>query len=139
METFTGEQVAEAIGTDLAARLGVDEGEFTADEVAAITDVLGESAALAESVAEGDADLATLFTPSFVDAYTDFPDYESFLDASPWTAGDVAGAFSGATGTGENPAATDSTFLDRTTEFSTPGAMVQAAIIDRTRREIETA
>jgi hypothetical protein len=136
METFTGTEVAEVVGADLAAQLGVDEGEYTADEVARITDVLGESAELAESVADGEADLATLFTPEFMAAHTEFDDFEAFLESSPWTESEITAAFAGETPEGENPAAANSTFLSRTTEFETPGAMVQTAIIDRTRRKI---
>lgn len=138
METFTGAEVAEVVGADLAAQLGVDEGEYTADEVARITDVLGESAQLAEAVAEGEADLATLFTSAFMATHTEFGDFESFLEASPWTGSEIAAAFAGESPDGENPAAANSTFLARTTDFETPGAMVQTAIIDRTRREIES-
>ena len=116
METFTGAEVAEVVGANLAAQLGVDEGEYTADEVAHITDVLGESAALAEAVAEGEADLATLFTPGFRAAHTEFDQFETFLESSPWTESEIAAAFAG----------------------ETPGAMVQTAIIDRTRRKIQT-
>jgi hypothetical protein len=139
METFTGAEVAEVVGADLAAQLGVDEGEYTADEVARITDVLGESAELAESVADGEADLATLFTADFMTAHSEFDDFETFLESSPWTESEITAAFAGETPDGENPAAANSNFLDRTTEFETPGAMVQTAIIDRTRRKIQTA
>lgn len=138
METYTGEEVAEVVGEDLAAQLGVDEGEYTADEVARITDVLGESAALAEAVADGEADLAELFTPAFMASYTEFDDFESFREASPWSESSVAAAFSGETPEGENPAAANSSFLARTTSFETPGAMVQTAIIDRTRRALDS-
>ena len=139
METYTGTEVAEVVGAELAAQLGVDEGEYTAEEVAHITDVLGESAALAEAVADGEADLATLFTPAFMAAHTDFDEFEAFLKSSPWTEREIATAFAGETPDGENPVAANSSFLARTTDFETPGAMVQTAIIDRTRREIQTA
>ncbi|WP_435319542.1 hypothetical protein [Haloarchaeobius sp. TZWSO28] len=138
MDTLSGDEVAELIGPNLAAALGITDQEFTDAQITALTETLQESTALAESVGEGDTDsLAELFSAGFIAAHTEFDDFEALQAASPW-GDDIGAAFSARKpGEADGPATQTSSFLSRTTEFTTPGAMVRAAVIDRTKREVD--
>ncbi|WP_435359551.1 hypothetical protein [Haloarchaeobius sp. DFWS5] len=138
METYSGSDVADLIGPGLARALGVADREFTEAQVKSLTLVLQESTALAEAVGDGDTDsLPLLFTPGFMAAHTDFDDFAAFHAASPWGA-DVAGAFAARDADAQDAQSTQhSSFLSRTTAFETPGEMVQTAVIDRTRRQVD--
>ncbi|WP_267640867.1 hypothetical protein [Haloarchaeobius amylolyticus] len=137
-ETFSGAEVADLIGPKLAAALGIRGQEFTKGQVDALTKTLAESTAIAEAVGEGDtSQLTRLFSPAFLAAHTEFDDFEAFQAASPWDE-NIGAAFAARdAGEPDGPATTTSSFLSRTTEFTTPGAMVQAAVIDRTKREVD--
>lgn len=135
--TIDGEELAALVGDDLARDLDLAGGEFTPGEVDAVAAAMAESAALAEAVAAGEADrLPELFQPSFVDATTDFADFEAMVEASPWVASDLPAVFAGRGADDPAPAARTSAFLSRTSAFEAPGEMVRAAVVDRTRREI---
>ncbi|WP_439027570.1 hypothetical protein [Haloarchaeobius sp. DT45] len=137
-DTLSGSEVADIIGPGLADALGIEDQEFTMAQIDALSAVLEESTALADAVGAGDTDsLTELFTPAFLAAHTEFDDFESLHAASPWD-DDVGAAFSvGEDGDGGVPATQTSSFLSRTTEFTTPGAMVRAAVIDRTKRKVD--
>jgi hypothetical protein len=140
MTEYSGEEVADLIGADLAGQLALDDGPYTDGDLDALTDALGESAALADRVAEGDvAALATLLRPEFLQAHSEFASFAEFLGASPWTREDVEAAFAGRQDgdDADPPAAATSAFLSRTTAFRTPGAMVQAAVVYRCRDALD--
>ncbi|NHN42044.1 hypothetical protein G9C85_10440 [Halorubellus sp. JP-L1] len=142
MTEYSGEEVAELVGDDLAARFALDDGPYTDADLDALTDALAESAELADDVADGDvAALATLLSPDFLDAHSEFESFAAFLDASPWHRDDVEAAFAGRTDgdDGDPAAATTSSFLTRTTSFRTPGEMVQAAVVYRCRSALEAS
>lgn len=140
MTEYSGEAVAELLGDDLAGRLDLDDGPYTDADLDALTDAVAEGTELADRVADGDvAALATLFTPAFLRANSDFSDFADFLASSPWTRDGVGDAFA-ARGDDEAPAATQtSSFLTRTTAFRTPGEMVQAAVVYRCQQALESS
>jgi|GEM_PF-1138011 hypothetical protein len=138
MTEYSGDDVADLLGDDLAAHLDLDDGPYTDADLDALTDALAEGTDLADRVADGDvAALATLLTPAFLKAHTEFESFADFLGASPWSRDAIAGAFAGRSdGESEPAAATTSAFLSRTTSFRTPGEMVQSAVVYRCRRAI---
>jgi hypothetical protein len=140
MTEYSGEEVADLVGGDLADRLALDDGPYTDADLDALTDALGEGAELADRVADGDvAALATLLSPDFLQAHSEFDSFADFLGASPWTRSDVDTAFAGRRdGDDADPAAaTTSSFLTRTTAFRTPGEMVQSAVVYRCRKALD--
>jgi hypothetical protein len=142
MTEYSGEEVADLVGADLADRLDLDDGPYTDADLDALTDALGEGAELADRVADGDvAALATLLSPAFLQAHSDFESFADFLGASPWTRTDIAAAFAGRRDGGpdgdEPAAATASSFLTRTTAFRTPGELVQSAVVYRCRNALD--
>jgi hypothetical protein len=142
MTEYSGEEVADLVGADLADRLALDDGPYTDADLDALTDALGEGAELADRVADGDvAALATLLSPPFLQAHSEFESFADFLGASPWTRSEIDAAFAGRRdGDDADPAAaTTSSFLSRTTAFRTPGEMVQAAVVYRCRAALDEA
>jgi hypothetical protein len=139
MTEYSSEDVADLLGDDLAARLDLDDGPYTDADLDALTDELEAAAALADRVADGDvAALATLLSPAFLQAHSEFDSFADFLGASPWTRDAVADAFAGRVDDESEPAAaTTSSFLSRTTSFRTPGEMVQSAVVHRCKRAVE--
>ncbi|WP_435333918.1 hypothetical protein [Haloarchaeobius sp. TZWWS8] len=140
-EKLSGREVADLIGPGLARELGVTERAFTEAELKSLTLVLQESTALADAVGDGDADsLPTLFTSEFVAGHTEFDDFSSLCAASPWE--EPASVFTvpepGSEAAEDAPVTRHSSFLARTTAFETPGEMVKQAVIDRTRRNVES-
>lgn len=102
MTEYSGEEVAELIGPDLATKLALDDGPYSDEDLDALTEALGNGAALADDVADGDvAALATLLSPGFLTTHTEFTDFSDFLATSPWTRDTVGDAFSGRTTTAD--------------------------------------
>lgn len=140
MTEYSGEDVADLVGADLAGQLALDDGPYTDADLDALTDALGESTALADRVADGDvAALATLLRPAFLQAHSEFASFADFLAASPWTSENVDAAFAGREDDHDDdpPAATASAFLSRTTALRTPGELVQAAVVYRCRDALD--
>ena len=140
MTEYSGEEVAALVGADLAERLALDDGPYTDADLDALTDALAEGAELADRVAAGDvAALATLLSPAFLEANSEFASFADVLGASPWTRDDVENAFAGRRNAddAEPAAASTSAFLARTTAFRTPGEMVQSAVVYRCRTALE--
>jgi len=139
MTEYSTEDVADLVGDDLAARLDLDDGPYTDADLDALTDALAEATALADRVADGDvAALATLLSPAFLHAHSEFDSFADFLGASPWGRDSVADAFAGRVDDESEPAAaTTSSFLSRTTSFRTPGEMVQSAVVHRCKRAVD--
>jgi hypothetical protein len=140
MTEYSAEEVAGLVGEDLASQLALDDGPYSEADLDALTDAFASATSLADGVADGDvAALATLLQPEFLRANSEFDDFAAFLAASPWTRDDVGDAFAGRTADDPEPAAaTTSAFLTRTTAFRTPGEMVQAAVVHRCRRAIDS-